>query len=33
MRSIEHFVGGKIITGSSDKKSKVYKPANGEQES
>ena len=33
MRLIEHFVGGKIIPGSSDKKGKVYNPATGEQES
>ncbi len=33
MKLIEHFVGGKIIPGSSDKKSKVYNPATGEQES
>ena len=33
MRLIEHFVGGKIIPGSSDKKGKVYNPATGDQES
>ena len=33
MKLIEHFVGGKIIPGSSDKKGKVYNPATGEQES
>ncbi len=33
MNLIEHFVGGKIIPGSSDKKGKVYNPATGEQES
>jgi len=33
MKLIEHFVGGKIISGSSDKKGKVYNPATGEQES
>ena len=33
MRLIEHYVGGKIISGSSDKKGKVYNPATGEQES
>ena len=32
MKLIEHFVGGKIITGTSDKKSKVFNPATGEQE-
>ena len=33
MRLIEHYVGGKIISGSSNKKGKVYNPATGEQES
>ena len=33
MRLIEHFVNGKIIQGSSDKKGKVFNPATGEQES
>jgi len=33
MRLIEHFVGGKIITGKSDRKSKIFNPATGEQES
>ena len=33
MKLIEHFVGGKIIPGSSDKKGKIYNPATGEQES
>ena len=33
MKLIEHFVGGKIVPGSSDKKGKVYNPATGEQES
>ena len=32
MKLIEHFVGGKIIPGTSDKKSKVFNPATGEQE-
>ena len=32
MKLIEHFVGGKIIPGASDKKSKVFNPATGEQE-
>ena len=29
---IEHFVGGKIIPGTSNKKGKVFNPATGEQE-
>jgi len=33
MKLIEHYVGGKIISGSSDKKGKVFNPATGEQES
>ena len=33
MKLIEHFVGGKIIPGTSDKKGKVFNPAIGEQES
>ena len=32
MKLIEHYVGGKIIPGSSDKKGKVFNPATGEQE-
>ena len=32
MKLIEHFVNGKIIPGSSDKKGKVFNPATGEQE-
>ena len=32
MKLIEHFVGGKIISGTSDKKGKVFNPATGEQE-
>ena len=32
MKIIEHFVGGKIIPGASDKKGKVFNPATGEQE-
>ena len=32
MNLIEHFVNGKIIPGSSDKKGKVFNPATGEQE-
>ena len=33
MKLIEHYVGGKIIPGSSDRKSKIFNPATGEQES
>ena len=33
MNILEHFVGGKLISGSSDRKSKVFNPATGEQES
>ena len=33
MKLIEHFVGGKIISGNSKKKGKVFNPAIGEQES
>ena len=33
MNLLEHFVGGKLISGSSNKKSKVFNPASGEQES
>ena len=33
MNLLEHFVGGKLISGTSDKKSKVFNPATGEQES
>ena len=32
MKLIEHFVGGKTISGNSDKKGKVFNPATGEQE-
>ena len=32
MKLIEHFVGGKIIPGNSEKKGKVFNPATGEQE-
>ena len=32
MKLIEHYVGGKIIPGNSDKKGKVFNPATGEQE-
>ena len=31
MKLIEHFVGGKIISGTSDKKGKIFNPATGEQ--
>ena len=31
MNSIEHFIDGKIIKGSSKKTSKVFNPATGEQ--
>ena len=33
MNILEHFVGGKLISGSSDRKSKIFNPATGEQES
>ena len=33
MKLIEHFVGGKIIPGQSNKKGKVFNPATGDQES
>jgi malonate-semialdehyde dehydrogenase (acetylating)/methylmalonate-semialdehyde dehydrogenase len=33
MNLIEHFVGGKLTSGSSDRKGKVFNPATGEQES
>jgi NAD-dependent aldehyde dehydrogenases len=33
MKLIEHFVGGKLFSGSSDRKAKVFNPATGEQES
>ena len=33
MKLIEHFVGGKIIPGESNKKGKVFNPATGDQES
>ena len=32
MKIIEHFVGGKLISGKSDRKGKVFNPATGEQE-
>jgi malonate-semialdehyde dehydrogenase (acetylating)/methylmalonate-semialdehyde dehydrogenase len=33
MKLLEHFVGGKLISGSSERKSKIFNPATGEQES
>jgi len=33
MNLLQHFVGGKLISGSSDRKSKIFNPATGEQES
>jgi malonate-semialdehyde dehydrogenase (acetylating)/methylmalonate-semialdehyde dehydrogenase len=33
MNLLEHFVDGKLISGSSDRKSKVFNPSTGEQES
>ena len=33
MNLIQHFVNGKAYKGSSSKKSKVFNPATGEQES
>ena len=33
MNLIEHFVGGKLFSGTSDRKSKVFDPATGEQKS
>ena len=33
MRLIEHFIGGKLFSGSSDRNGKVFNPATGEQES
>ena len=33
MNLLEHFVGGKLISGLSDRKSKIFNPATGEQES
>ncbi len=32
MKLIEHFIGGKIVPGSSKKKGKVFNPATGEQQ-
>ena len=33
MNLIEHYIGGKIVTGSSNRKGKVFNPATGNQES
>ena len=33
MNLIQHFVGGELFLGSSNKKGKVFNPATGEQES
>ncbi|MDA7695403.1 CoA-acylating methylmalonate-semialdehyde dehydrogenase [Candidatus Pelagibacter sp.] len=33
MNLLEHYVGGRLISGSSDRKSKIFNPATGEQES
>ncbi len=33
MNLIKHFVGGKVISGSSERKGKIFNPATGEQES
>ena len=33
MNLIQHFVNGKILSGKSDRKGKVFNPATGEQES
>ena len=33
MNLIEHFINGKIVSGSSDRKGKVFNPATGNQES
>ena len=33
MKLIEHYVGGKVIPGNSDRKTKIFNPATGEQES
>ncbi len=33
MNLIKHFVGGKIISGNSERKGKIFNPATGEQES
>ena len=33
MNLIKHFVGGKVISGNSERKGKIFNPATGEQES
>ena len=33
MNLIEHYIDGKVVSGSSDRKGKVYNPATGNQES
>ena len=33
MKLIEHYVGGKLFSGSSERKGQVFNPATGEQES
>ena len=33
MKLIEHFVGGKIVPGSSDRKARITDPSTGEEES
>ena len=33
MNLIEHFIDGKIVSGTSDRKGKVFNPAIGKQES
>ena len=33
MNLIQHFIGGKVFTGSSNKKGKIFNPATGKQES
>ena len=33
MNLIQHYVGGNLISGLSDKKGKVFNPATGEQKS
>ena len=33
MNLIKHFVGGKVTSGNSERKGKIFNPATGEQES
>ena len=33
MNLIKHFVGGKVISGNSERKGKIFNPATGEQDS